>query len=266
MFLRDFLHSDKFKIFNIFRPRFNPVLQVYVFPSLICFYRLFKSQPLDSQKVRSSLSGILYAFEIPLPPAVENTISSTSAVATDNETTGAEQPRGDTSAETRVEVEVETSAADRPPIVTEHRGVVPTIRAELTRSPSRSSSERSLGGTLKLPCLSRQTSDDEDDDENIEVASDMSGKSNMGLLRQLSPRFIRKLTNRKQGWNVSQAPGASSEQNDQSAASSTKTTPGHSRNTSISSTSGTPVHAGAVQLSQKPLGYVVGMHRKLVTY
>lgn len=234
-----------------------------------------KGQPLDGQKVRSSLSGILYAFEIPPPPAVENTISSSSAVATSNESTADRHTGGEASADTPLN-EVEFRVVERPTIVTDLPTIVtdrptivtgvPMVRAELTRSPSRSSSERSLGGSLKLPCLSRQTSDDDDDEDNIEVGSEVSGRSNMGLLRQLSPRFIRKLTNRKQGngWNASEGSGGTSELNNLSPTCSAKTTPGHSRNTSVSSTSGTPLHAGVPQISQKPLGYVFGMHRKLM--
>lgn len=232
---------------------------------------------MDGQKVRSSLSGILYAFEIPPPPAVENTISSSSAVATSNESTADRHTEGEASVDTPLN-EVEFSVVDRPTIVTDLPTIVtdrptmvtgvPTVRTELTRSPSRSSSERSLGGSLKLPCLSRQTSDDDDDDEDIEVGSEVSGRSNMGLLRQLSPRFIRKLTNRKQGngWNASEGSGGTLELNNQSATCSAKNTPGHSRNTSVSSTSGTPLHAGVAHISQKSLGYVLGMHRKLVMY
>ena len=129
---------------------------------------------------------------------------------------------------------------------------------ELVRSSSRSSSERSYGGTLKLPCLSRQTSDDEDDD-CIEVGSDVSGKSSMGLLKQLSPRFMRKLTSKKSTMNV-----WNTTENVAKQSSSVKSTPGHSRNTSISSTSGSPLHDVSTQNAIKPCGYLIGLHRKLV--
>ena len=158
-----------------------------------------------------------------------------------------------------------------PCCVAEHDSIPPVERpieeqpcevrkSELARSPSRSSSERSYGGTLKLPCLSRQTSDD-DDEDSIEVGSEVSGKSNSSLLRQLSPRFIRKLTSKKSVsvWNTSE----NATNGDQSS-SSAKSTPGHSRNTSVSSICGSPAHAGTVQTSGKPSGYLIGLHRKLV--
>ncbi len=130
---------------------------------------------------------------------------------------------------------------------------------ELVRTPSRSSSERSYGGTLKLPCLSRQTSDD-DDDDCIEVGSEVSGKSNMGLLKQLSPRFIRKLTSKKSNnvWNTTE----NAANNEQS--SSAKSTPSHSRNTSVSSISANSTQAGTIQFTRKSSGYLIGLHRKLV--
>ena len=132
-------------------------------------------------------------------------------------------------------------------------------RTELVRTPSRSSSERSYGGTLKLPCLSRQTSDD-DDDDCIEVGSEVSGKSNMGLLKQLSPRFIRKLTSKKSNnvWNTTE----NAANNEQS--SSAKSTPSHSRNTSVSSISANSTQAGTIQFTRKSSGYLIGLHRKLV--
>ena len=214
---------------------------------------------MDSQKVRSSLSGILYAFEIPSPPStVENTPPSIDIVTT-GEATCSEQTGGGVSptqdcADNNDSSPVEEQACEM-------------RRTELVRSPSRSSSERSYSNTLKLPCLSRQTSDDDEDD--IEVGSDVSGKSSMGLLRQLSPRFMRKLTSKK-SMNVWNLPETTSETRECSAASceqsstSVKSTPGHSRNTSISSTSESVVHSGTKQVTNKPSGYLFGVHRKLV--
>ena len=221
---------------------------------------------MGNQKVRSSLSGILYAFEIPPAPAVENKRDSSSADVTTAVTTVDEQPGGATPAAVQVD-EGETSTVERPTTTDDEPQEVRPIRPELIRSPSRTSSERSLGGSLKLPCLSRQTSDD-DDEDNIEVGSEVSGRSNLGLLRQLSPRFIRKLASRKSspGFMVSETSGTTVEVNDRSPASTAKTTPGHSRNTSVSSSSGTPVHSGGPQISHKPRSFMVGMHRKLVVY
>lgn len=223
---------------------------------------------MDNQKVRSSLSGILYAFEVPLLSAVDNPPPSIAVVTS-----------GETASNARTEEDVpteeppsgnETNTVERP-ATTEEPCEVRSVTNELGRSPSRNSNERSYGGTLKLPCLSRQTSDDEDDD-CIEVGSEVSGKSNMGILKQLSPGFMRKLSSKKSLniWNTRDSL-STAEERDQSAMSCNnstisigKSTPGHSRNTSISSTSGSLVYGGTTQFSRKPCGYLIGVHRKLV--
>lgn len=223
---------------------------------------------MDNQKVRSSLSGILYAFEIPLTSTVDNTPPSiavvTSGEATSNVRTEEDVPKEEPASGN------ETNAFERP-TTAEEPCEVRSVPDEVARSPSRNSSERSYGGTLKLPCLSRQTSDDEDDD-CIEVGSEVSGKSNMGILKQLSPGFMRKLSSKRSLniWNTRDSLNTT-EERDQSAMSCNsstisigKSTPGHSRNTSISSTSGSLVHGGTTQFNRKPCGYLIGVHRKLV--
>ena len=209
---------------------------------------------MDSQKVRSSLSGNLYAFEIPSPSTSVANSPPSVQVATTGEATDNIETEGGVSTHDCAGIN-DVSPAERP-----NEDHLCDVRgAQLVRSSSRSSSDRGYGGTLKLPCLSRQTSDD-DDDDCIEVGSEVSGKSSIGLLKQFSPRFMRKLTSKKSMnvWNTTENM-ANSEQS-----YSVKSTPGHSRNTSISSASGSPSHATATQNTIKPCGYLIGLHRKLV--
>lgn len=222
---------------------------------------------MDNQKVRSSLSGILYAFEIPLPSTVDNTPPSidvvTSGEATSNVRTEEDAPTKEPASGNEVNAFERSTTTEEP-------CEVPSVTNELARSPSRSSSERSYGGTLKLPCLSRQTSDDEEDD-CIEVGSEVSGKSNMGILKQFSPGFMRKLSSKKSlnvwntrdSLNTTEERGQSAVSCNNSTVSIAKSTPGHSQNTSVSSTSGSAVH-GETQFNRKPCGYLIGVHRKLV--
>lgn len=209
---------------------------------------------MDSQKVRSSLSGILYAFEIPSPTTSATNSPPNIEVVTTGEATDNIQTEGGVLTHDYAGVN-DVRSAERPN--EDHHCDVRD--AQLVRSSSRSSSERSYGGTLKLPCLSRQTSDD-DEDDCIEVSSEVSGKSSIGLLKQFSPRFMRKLTSKKSMnvWNTTE----NMANNEQSYAD--KSTPGHSRNASISSTSGSSLHAMTTQNTIKPCGYLIGLHRKLV--
>ncbi|XP_028419298.1 ubiquitin carboxyl-terminal hydrolase 32-like, partial [Dendronephthya gigantea] len=221
-----------------------------------------KGQPLDSQKVRSSLSGILYAFEIPTPPVVVENSPPNIALVSSGEASE------NLSTEGCISGHNDNDGCDTNSSDTKRSESHPcdTRRAELVRSPSRSSSERSYSGTLKLPCLSRQTSDD--DEDTIEVGSEVSKRNNVGLLKQLSPRFMRKLTGKKSAnhWNTTEAGNTTVELSSYSGqpSASVQSTPGHSRNTSISSAnSGNSVHTG-IHLAGQTCGYLIGLHRKLM--
>ena len=216
--------------------------------------------------MRSSLSGILYAFEIPPPPAVVENSPPNIAVVSSGEASRNLSTEGD------VSVHNENDGCDKKSADMKRPEGHPCEirRAELARSPSRSSSERSYSSTLKLPCLSRQTSDDDgdNDDDDIEVGSEASKRNNVGLLKQLSPRFMRKLTSKKSThvWNTTETGNTTLEQSSFSGRQSVsvQSTPGHSRNTSISSNSGSPMHTGTTHLAKQSSGYLIGLHRKLV--
>lgn len=201
----------------------------------------------------------MYAFEIPLPSTTEEESRPPSVDAVSiGEATSEEMT-----------VDDDTQSLHCPETNNEERSVSSTAmlcnessNTQCVRSASQSSSERNHGGSLKIPCISRQTSD-----EGLDIDTVTSGKSNAGFLKQFSPRFLRNIPNKKNSSSFSEGLGSHlSIESSKTSYAQANVKSANSSDSNVASSSITVAHSASSQVTKRSsrTSYLIGFHRKLV--